>query len=105
MFLLTETSLEIILQHLNALKPDMVIIDSIQTMFHSQIESSPGSVSQIRGCATELLRFAKTVDVRFLVGHITKEGVIAGPKVLEHIGTRCFSLKATDIIFTVCCES
>lgn len=58
-YLLTETSLEIILQHLNALKPDMVIIDSIQTMFHSQIESSPGSVSQIRGCATELLRFAK----------------------------------------------
>ena len=85
-YLLTETSLEIILQHLNTLKPDLVIIDSIQTMFHSQIESSPGSVSQIRGCTTELLRFAKdSGSPVFLVGHITKEGVIAGPKVLEHI--------------------
>jgi DNA repair protein RadA/Sms len=85
-YILTETSLEIILLHLSALKPDLVIVDSIQTMFFSQIESSPGSVSQIRGCATELLRYAKDNGCPVvLVGHITKEGIIAGPKVLEHI--------------------
>jgi DNA repair protein RadA/Sms len=85
-YILTETSLEAVLAHLEALKPQMVIIDSIQTLYSSKIESSPGSVSQIRGCAAELLRFAKESDCPvFLVGHITKEGVIAGPKVLEHI--------------------
>jgi len=85
-YILTETSLEAVLLHLQALKPGMVIIDSIQTMYSSQIESSPGSVSQIRGCAGELLRYAKESGCPvFLVGHITKEGVIAGPKVLEHI--------------------
>ncbi len=85
-YVLTETSLDTILNHLSSLKPDVVIIDSIQTLYASQIESAAGSVSQIRGCAGELLRYAKESSAAiFLVGHITKEGIIAGPKVLEHM--------------------
>lgn len=85
-FVLTETSLETILAHLEGLLPDIVVIDSIQTLYSSRIESAPGSVSQIRGCAGELLRYAKESSAAiFLVGHITKEGIIAGPKVLEHM--------------------
>lgn len=85
-FILTETSLDTVLSHMEALKPDMIIIDSIQTLYSAKIESSPGSVSQIRGCAAELLRYAKESSCPiFLVGHITKEGIIAGPKVLEHM--------------------
>lgn len=85
-FILTETSLDTVLSHMEALNPDMVIIDSIQTLYSAKIESSPGSVSQIRGCAAELLRYAKESSCPiFLVGHITKEGIIAGPKVLEHM--------------------
>ncbi len=85
-FVLTETSLDTILNHIASLKPDIVIVDSIQTLFSSQIESSAGSVSQIRGCTGELLRYAKESSAAiFLVGHITKEGIIAGPKVLEHM--------------------
>ena len=68
------------------MQPQMLIIDSIQTIFSSKIESSPGSVSQIRECAGELLRFAKESSVPvFLIGHITKDGTIAGPKILEHM--------------------
>ncbi len=85
-FILTETSLDAVLSHLTAVQPQLVIVDSIQTLYSAKIESSPGSVSQIRGCASELLRFAKeSACPVFLVGHITKEGIIAGPKVLEHM--------------------
>lgn len=83
---LSETSLENILHHLAQDEPRMVVIDSIQTLYTERIESSPGSVSQIRECAAMLLKYAKESNVPVLIiGHITKEGTIAGPKVLEHI--------------------
>lgn len=84
--LLTETSLQNIMQQLTELEPDVLIIDSIQTMHSAQIESSAGSISQIRECAGELLRYSKESGTPvFLIGHINKEGNIAGPKVLEHM--------------------
>jgi len=83
---LMETSLENILHHAREIKPDVLIIDSIQTLSTQSIESSPGSISQVRECASGLLKFAKeSHTVVFLIGHITKEGTIAGPKVLEHM--------------------
>ena len=86
LYLLTETNTQQIFKHLIELEPDLVIIDSIQTLFSDKIESGPGSVSQVRECAVELMRFAKESGTPiFLVGHITKEGSIAGPKVLEHL--------------------
>ncbi len=85
-FLLTETSIEIIFQEIKKLKPQLVIVDSIQTLHTQLIESSPGSVSQIRECAAEFQRFAKETNIPvFLIGHITKDGSIAGPKILEHM--------------------
>jgi DNA repair protein RadA/Sms len=84
--LLTETNLINIINHAKALMPQMLIIDSIQTLYFSAIDSSPGSVSQVRECTAQLLRFAKESNVPvFLIGHITKDGSIAGPKVLEHM--------------------
>jgi len=86
LYILTETNTQAIFKHLVDLEPELIIIDSIQTLFSDQIESGPGSVSQIRECALELMRFAKESNTPiFLVGHITKEGSIAGPKVLEHL--------------------
>jgi len=85
-YLLTETSTQIIFQEIKKLKPDLVIIDSIQTLQTPYIDSSPGSISQIRECASEFQRFAKETNTPvFLIGHITKEGIIAGPKILEHM--------------------
>ena len=85
-FIVCETSLENIFTHVASVEPEILIIDSIQTIASDVIESSAGSVSQIRECAAQLLRFAKENDVPvLLIGHITKEGSIAGPKVLEHI--------------------
>lgn len=85
-YLLTETNLEQILLQAKELKPELVVIDSIQTLFSSTIESSPGSISQVRECTAHLLRFAKQSAIPvFLIGHITKDGSIAGPKVLEHM--------------------
>lgn len=85
-FVLTETSLENIFKQISEVAPAVLVIDSIQTLFSSNVESSPGSVSQIRECTAELLRFAKESNVPvFLIGHITKDGVIAGPKILEHM--------------------
>ena len=85
-YLLTETNTQIIFQEIKKLKPQLVIIDSIQTLHTNFIESSPGSVSQIRECASELQRFAKETSTPvFLIGHITKDGAIAGPKILEHM--------------------
>ena len=83
---LAETSLENILTHAREALPDFIVIDSIQTIYTDKIESSPGSVSQIRECAALLMRYAKESNTPvFLIGHITKDGAIAGPKVLEHI--------------------
>jgi DNA repair protein RadA/Sms len=85
-YLLTETSTQIIFQEIKKLQPQLVIVDSIQTLQSPYIESSPGSVSQIRECASEFQRFAKQTNTPvFLIGHITKEGSIAGPKILEHM--------------------
>ncbi len=85
-YLLTETSTQIIFQEIKKLKPDLVIVDSIQTLQSPYIDSSPGSISQIRESAAELQRFAKETNTPvFLIGHITKDGSIAGPKILEHM--------------------
>ena len=85
-YLLTETSTQTIFQEIKKLKPQLVIVDSIQTLHTSSIDSSPGSVSQIRECAAEFQRFAKETNTPvFLIGHITKDGSIAGPKILEHM--------------------
>ena len=83
---LCETSLENIFINIKETAPDLVIIDSIQTICTSDVDSSPGSVSQVRECATRLLRFAKISGTPIiLIGHINKEGTLAGPKILEHI--------------------
>lgn len=85
-FLLTETNLQNIVLHANEIQPEIIIIDSIQTLFSSHIESSPGSISQVRECTAQLLRYAKQTNIPiFLIGHITKDGTLAGPKVLEHM--------------------
>ncbi len=81
-----ETLLENIVTQIEALRPDVVVIDSIQTIYTSLIDSSAGSVSQIRECAATLLKYAKGTGTSiFIIGHITKDGTIAGPKILEHI--------------------
>jgi DNA repair protein RadA/Sms len=86
LFLLTETNLNQIVSHIQSMDCCMVVIDSIQTVHMDEIESSPGSVSQVRECASRLQALAKTTGTAiFLVGHVTKEGAIAGPRVLEHI--------------------
>jgi DNA repair protein RadA/Sms len=86
LFIFCETNLESILQEAEKLNPDYIIIDSVQTIFSSRLESFPGSVGQVREVATSLMFHAKhTMTTCFLIGHVTKEGVIAGPKVLEHI--------------------
>ena len=86
LLLVTETNLEIILNHVNEIKPDLLIIDSIQTVYLSSMDSSAGSVSQVRECSSQLRELAKTSGITvFVIGHVTKEGTIAGPRVLEHI--------------------
>jgi DNA repair protein RadA/Sms len=86
LFLLPETNLEAILNEIDRLKPDYIIVDSIQTVFSEKLESAPGSVSQVREVAGQFMIFAKsTATPVFLIGHVTKEGSIAGPKALEHI--------------------
>lgn len=84
--ILCETSLENIYAVIADVKPEIVIIDSIQTIYTEQVETSPGSITQVRECASSLLRFAKTSGTPvILIGHINKEGTLAGPKILEHI--------------------
>ena len=84
--ILCENSLEAIFDHIKEVEPELVIIDSIQTISTEDVESSAGSIAQVRECASALLRFAKTSSVPvILIGHITKEGTLAGPKILEHI--------------------
>ncbi|MDO6595658.1 DNA repair protein RadA [Oceanihabitans sp. 2_MG-2023] len=85
-FILTETKTQNIFKQIEALEPDIVVVDSIQTLHSDYIESSSGSISQIKECTTELIKFAKeTATPVILIGHITKDGNIAGPKILEHM--------------------
>ena len=85
-YILTETSTLKLFKQIKKLQPEVIIVDSIQTVHSDLIESTPGSVSQIRECTGEFLRFAKESDTPVvLVGHITKDGSIAGPKILEHM--------------------
>jgi DNA repair protein RadA/Sms len=84
--LLAETDVDILLSHVKQLKPQIVIVDSIQTMVSEELGSAPGTVSQVRECAGQMVRFGKTNDTSFfIVGHVTKDGSIAGPRVLEHM--------------------
>jgi DNA repair protein RadA/Sms len=86
LFLVTETNLDDIFQHVKSIQPALLIVDSIQTVYIEESESSPGTVSQIRECASRLQMLAKTSGTSvFLIGHVTKEGNIAGPRVLEHV--------------------
>ena len=85
-YILSETKTQHIFKHAESMQPEIVIIDSIQTLHTDYVESSPGSVSQIRECTSELIKYAKETNTPvLLIGHITKEGSIAGPKVLEHM--------------------
>lgn len=86
LYLVTETNLNVILEHIAGLHPALVVLDSVQTTYMPELESSAGSVSQVRECASRLRELAKSTGlVVFLIGHVTKEGAIAGPRVLEHI--------------------
>jgi len=86
LLLVTETNLGAMLEHISAVKPALVIVDSIQTTYMPELESGAGSVTQVRECASRLRELAKSSEIAiFLIGHVTKEGAIAGPRVLEHI--------------------
>jgi DNA repair protein RadA/Sms len=86
LFLVTETNLEVIFQHVQTINPNILVVDSIQTTYQTGLVSSAGSVSQVRECAGRLRELAKQTGMAvFLIGHVTKEGIIAGPRVLEHI--------------------
>ena len=86
LYVMTETDVEVVCEQIKNVKPDLVMVDSIQTMNLTELNSSPGSVTQVRECTNMLMRTAKGMDVpMFVVGHVNKEGSIAGPKVLEHI--------------------
>ena len=86
LYLVTETNLYIIMDHISSIKPSLVIVDSVQTTYIPEMESTAGSVSQVRESASRLRELAKTSGIAvFLIGHVTKEGTIAGPRVLEHI--------------------
>jgi DNA repair protein RadA/Sms len=85
-YILSETNTQQIFQHIEALHPQMLVIDSIQTLHSQYVESTAGSVSQVRECTAEIMKFAKETGTPvFLIGHITKDGAIAGPKILEHM--------------------
>ncbi len=86
LFILSETNLDLALEALEGLSPSVLVVDSIQTVYLPDLSSAPGSVAQVRECATKLLRLAKAKEIAvFLVGHVTKEGALAGPRVLEHL--------------------
>ncbi len=85
-YILTETKTQNIFKQIEALEPDIVVIDSIQTLYSSELSSAPGSVSQVRECAAQLTRVAKQTGITIVfIGHVTKDGTLAGPRVLEHI--------------------
>lgn len=86
LYLLCETNLEMIKKAIDQMKPEVVVIDSIQTMYHEEVSAAPGSVSQVRETTGILMQIAKGMNITiFIVGHVTKEGVVAGPRVLEHM--------------------
>lgn len=86
LLVVSETNLETIEAHVSNVKPELLVIDSIQTLFRPDVQSAPGSVSQVRECSVDLLRIAKSNGIAvFVIGHVTKEGNLAGPRVLEHI--------------------
>lgn len=86
LMILTETDVQFIVEEIRTEKPDLVMVDSIQTMNHTELTSSPGSVTQVRECTNSMMRCAKSLDIPIIiVGHVNKDGAIAGPKVLEHI--------------------
>lgn len=86
LFILSETRLSVILDAVNQVKPDIVIADSIQTLYNEETDSSPGSVSQVKDCTMSMMQLSKSEGITvFVVGHINKDGAIAGPKVLEHM--------------------
>ena len=86
LLILTETDIQLVVEQIRQEKPDLVMVDSIQTMNHTELTSSPGSVTQVRECTNTMMRCAKALDIPvILVGHVNKDGAIAGPKVLEHI--------------------
>lgn len=86
LYILTETNIEHVADHIQTEKPDLVMVDSIQTMNFKELSSSPGSVTQVRECTNILMRTSKSMDIPcIIVGHVNKDGAIAGPKVLEHI--------------------
>ncbi|NOZ20767.1 MAG: DNA repair protein RadA [Planctomycetes bacterium] len=86
LFVVAETSLDVILEHIGRCAPDLVVVDSIQMIYKQDLHSAPGSVSQVRECGAELVYLAKRTGIPvFLIGHVTKDGAIAGPRVLEHM--------------------
>ena len=86
LYILTETDIQAVIEHIRTEKPDIVMIDSIQTMNYTELSSSPGSVTQVRECTNAIMHVAKSFEIpAILVGHVNKDGAIAGPKVLEHI--------------------
>ncbi|PGL67737.1 DNA repair protein RadA [Bacillus sp. AFS055030] len=86
LYVLSETDLSYIARYMDEMSPDFVVIDSIQTIYLQEVTSAPGSVSQVRECTSELMKIAKTKGIPiFIVGHVTKEGAIAGPRLLEHM--------------------
>ena len=101
-----ETSLEQIFTNIKNTAPDLVVIDSIQTISTENIDSSPGSIVQVRECSAAILKFAKETGTPvILIGHINKEGSIAGPKVLEHIVDTVLQFEATSTTCTASCEA
>lgn len=102
--LLAETDLELVLQELETLRPEVAIIDSIQALHDAELGSAPGSVSQVRECAAALQRIAKRQHTALvLVGHVTKEGMLAGPKVLEHLVDAVLTFEGIASPATGCC--
>ena len=94
----SENNIDTILDQVSLVKPELVVIDSIQTIFSDQLDSLPGSVSQIRECGQQFLQLAKQQDIAvIIIGHVTKEGVIAGPKMLEHMVDTVLYLEGEDI--------
>ena len=98
LYILSETRLSDVLESVEEIKPDILIVDSIQTLYNEENESSPGSVSQVKDCTMSMMQLSKSQGITvFVVGHINKDGAIAGPKVLEHMVAFCI-LKAIPII-------
>lgn len=96
---LAETDMEYITSAIQEMKPAFVVVDSIQTVYQSDITSAPGSVSQVRECTAQLMKIAKTNGIPiFIVGHVTKEGSIAGPRLLEHMVDTVLYFEGSAII-------